>query len=1269
MAWIRLSAAISTVLVVTLGSVSPASSSTEAEGTKEFTGTGQKAASATVRLLTGDRVTVTSVPGGRRTASVRPGPGREHVSFRTLEGDDKALTVLPSDAEALVTGGALDRRLFDVTGLIAQKYDEAHSSALPLIVSSQPSADGTARTARESRSAAATADRLTALNAPAGHARTLSSIDARSVRIAGKDLGRFWKTLNAPEGTDSARAAVAPHVFLDGRVRAVLDRSTAQINAPAAWKAGYEGQGVKVAVLDTGVDANHPDLTGRIAEARNFSTSAGTNDMFGHGTHVASTVGGTGAASSGTRRGVAPRADLLIGKVLGDDGYGSESAVVDGMEWAAGQHAEVVNMSLGSESPSDGTDPMSRAVNTLSASTGTLFVVAAGNAGEGGPATIGSPGAADAALTVGAVDRDDSLAPFSSRGPRSGDGAAKPDVTAPGVDIVAARAAGTAMGKPVDANYTASSGTSMATPHVAGAAALLAQQHPDWKAQQLKDALVSTSHTVPGTKVTEQGGGRVDLATAMGPVTATGSLTLPTLRAGDQDRTDAGTVHYANTGDRPLTLTLAVRLATPAGRALPEGAVRLGSGTAELAPGARTEVPLRVDASKAVRGEYYGYVTATSADGTVVAHTTLALVVRGKQHRLTVVYRGRDGRIVPGALPNIWGGSEGNGFVTYSDRDAAVAVVEEGTYHLTYSFYDENADGAEVGEIVSPDVKVTEDTTVTLDASDVTEVKIRTPRPAEQRGVLGDTFYRRIDGRGLIQGHLMFDLVKHLYVSRVAPVTDGTFEFHSRWQMVAPQLQARMPGDSPALTPYYEPESAVFDDRGAHLAAADAGTAEAPAFRGTRGKLAVIRVQSIAENTRELARKAHLAGAEALLMVWPENELPWTRWRPDGPRTAVPLMRISYTQGSALLKRVRERTTTVDFSGTVRSPYLYDVAQVSKGEIPANLVHTVSKRNSTVVQATYTRTGESAWASEQRFGWRPYQETAWNQHSRYVPVGMTRTEYVSSGDTLWKHTVHHDITDQPDDVLRLGMQDRPHTYRAGGTATERWFGAVVRPSIPRKAAWPSVREGDTLSVFVPEFTDSGAVHYSVAEAPYFGKADLATARLYRDGRQIAESGIGAWGDIEVPAGDAAYRLDLTTGRDSGDWAFGTRTHTSWAFRSDTTAQKSRLPLLQVDYDVPVDARNAVSRAKTHSLELAVRMQDGMASPQGVKVQVEASYDDGRTWVVATTTRKGHGFTSAVERPSRVRGDAYVTLRVTAKDADGNSVEQRVDRAYLHPGRR
>ena len=299
-------------------------------------------------------------------------------------------------------------------------------------------------------------------------------------------------------------------VWLDGKVHAALAQSTAQIGAPAAWAAGFDGTGVKVAVLDTGADLNHPDLAGRVSTAVSFVPGQDASDGNGHGTHTLSTVGGSGAASGGVEKGVAPGANLIVGKVLGNDGSGDDSWVIAGMEWAAGQGAKVISMSLGGSDPSDGTDPMSLALDQLSAQTGALFVVAAGNTGA--EASMSSPGAADAALTVTAVDSNDQLAYFSTMGPRFGDYALKPDIAAPGVDILAALAGGTAD----TGYYQTMSGTSMATPHVAGAAAIVAQEHPSWSGEQIKDALdehleaSAGLHGVPGRRRTgrHQGGDR-----------------------------------------------------------------------------------------------------------------------------------------------------------------------------------------------------------------------------------------------------------------------------------------------------------------------------------------------------------------------------------------------------------------------------------------------------------------------------------------------------------------------------------------------------------------------------------------------------------------------------------------------------------------------------------------------------------------------------------------------------------------------------------------
>ncbi|MEU4091739.1 S8 family serine peptidase [Streptomyces sp. NPDC026673] len=1223
---------------------------------------------STVRLITGDLVTVGDTANGKKSASVQRAPGRENVLFQITEKDG-ALTVMPSDAAMLVLTERLDKGLFDVTGLIAQGYDEAHTDALPLIMSAPKGS---------ARSAAKRADALADFHEGSAEPRRLPSIDAQALRVADQDLASFWKKLAPAAGASVASAAAGtPKIWLDRKVRPTLDRSTAQINAPAAWAAGHHGKGVKVAVLDTGADQSHPDLAGRVIDAKDFSESGSTEDRQGHGTHVAATVAGSGAASGGLRKGVAPGADLLIGKVLGDNGSGSFSGIIAGMEWAAAQGAKVVNMSLGADMETDGTDPMSLALNEISRSSGSLFVVAAGNSGTRGEMTVGSPGAADAALTVGAVDRDDSLASFSSRGPRLGDKAAKPDITAPGVGIVAARAAGTQLGAPVGDHYVELSGTSMATPHVAGAAALLAGQHPDWTGEQLKDALISTSHTVSGQKTTEQGGGRVDVKAAFtAPVTSTGTIVLGPFDRDGSPVERAGVLRYTNHSDAEVSLNLRAALATKSGRELPAQALTLGADPVRLAPGATAEVPVGIDPTKAGRGSYYGYVTATSADG-VSVHTTVSLWVRSPMHKLTVEVHDPAGDPPYWSAWQVFGGDTDIRFTSFSPL---AAEVEEGTYQVASAAEQRTATGVRLFQVVEPEVKVTKDMTVTLDAREAELVRVQTPEPAVRRNDLSYSLYRKIDGTAseLTIRYAGGAEAVDLYVTPTRKVTEGEFEFNTRWEMTAPQIRTEVRGADIGLTPYYIHGSIPFDSEGERLTAVDVGTRENLDLRpGTvRGKLAVIRDEAT-ENVFELAETAAQAGAKGVMFVLPEWRTAWTEWEPWYVRSAIPVFQVGSAAGGAeLLRYMKNHQAVVDISGTVESPYLYDIRAIWPQQIPQDPTYTVSDRNTARVKASYTDNGALDWTGEQRFSWRPHQMYSW-ETSRWVPTGKPRTEYVTSGDTQWMHYVNFMTAEYADYPMTSGLRDAPRTFGAGEKVKEEWYKAVVRPSIPRGWSRPSVRNGDALRLAIPEFTD--ASHWGRKQAPSpwgvrtpgtmdiptYPHGDTVAAVLYRDGKKVSEAA-GAWGNFHVPAGEADYRLDLTTERKTEYWQTGTKTATSWTFRSDTAAKDVLLPLLQVDYGVPADLRNTVKGGKRHDLDLTVRHQDGLAAPAGTKLEVEVSFDDGKTWKGQVRTKdRGHNrFTATIERPGDHRQGAYVTLRVTASDKAGNTVRQTVERAYL-----
>ncbi len=255
--------------------------------------------------------------------------------------------------------------------------------------------------------------------------------------------------------------------------------------------------------------------------------------------------------------GVAPGSYLWNVKVLNQYGRGYESWVIDGVEYAAyghdeikntGDEADIISMSLGG-APTDGTDPLSQAVNDA-VDQGLVVTVAAGNARD--YFTIGTPGAAEKVITVGASNKEDGLAYFSSKGPTL-DLRVKPDVLAPGVDITAPRANNTTMGYPYNNYYTEASGTSMATPHVAGAAALILEANPNWTPSEVKNTLISTAEDI-GYNVYEQGGGQIYVPSAANPKILVNPATISFKNLD----TTSGTITFKNLDTITHTLTLDV---------------------------------------------------------------------------------------------------------------------------------------------------------------------------------------------------------------------------------------------------------------------------------------------------------------------------------------------------------------------------------------------------------------------------------------------------------------------------------------------------------------------------------------------------------------------------------------------------------------------------------------------------------------------------------------------------------------------------------------
>ncbi|WP_409057538.1 S8 family serine peptidase [Streptomyces sp. SYP-A7185] len=1201
-------------------------------------------AAHTVTLVTGDKVTVTELGGGKKTVTVDRPVGATGAVRSEIAGD--RITVVPDEARPYLSAGTLDERLFDVTELIRQGLGVEKGGggekggALPLIVTYDKSAR---------RAAGPAAPR------GAGQVRALPSVGG--LAVTADKPGTFWRDV-APDSLKSARGAAGSKgaladgidkIWLDGRVEADMAQSNEQIGTPEAWEAGLTGKGVKVAVLDSGVDAGHPGLKGRVDATKSFIPGEEVADRNGHGTHVASTVGGSGAASEGDKeKGVAPGATLLVGKVLNDEGSGSESQIIAGMEWAAKDvGAKVVSMSLGSQEASDGTDPMAAAVDTLSKDTGALFVIAAGNTGA--PSSIGSPGAADSALTIGAVDSADQAAYFTSQGPRYGDNALKPDLSAPGVDILAARSQLTSG----EGYYTEMSGTSMATPHVAGVAALLAEKHPDWSGARLKDALMSTSARLDASAYA-LGSGRVSVPDAIGArVTASGSADLGfySWPYGD-NKPVTKTVTYTNSSDTAIELSLDAEGAA-------DGVATLADKTLTVPAHGSASTTVTGDGAKAPVGATSGRIVASAA-GKPVAHTAFGLVKEEERYTLTVHVKDRDGAPTGAGLVYQRLAEQVDPVpADVGDSGTLELRLKPGTYSLS-SFLDVRGSGGKdslgLGFLAAPEIVLDQDREVTLDGRKLREVGVDVGKRTETRQLLME-YDRRANGatlQGAVQVPVKYDSI---FAAPTAKVTDGSFEYRTVWRLGKPTLDVKGLGQVVA-----QPGGTVGDGRSKlRIVDVGGGTAAEYAGKDVRGKAVVVRRTAGSDVTpSQLGQAAQDAGAKQLFVT---DDVPGrlNAWFGTDGNADRPLRigTVGAADGARLLAAAKAGRT-VETTATSRTPYVYDVSEGHKGAVPRDLTYEPSQRDLAVLDTKFHAVKPVA-GGEFRYSLTDTFSVGIGFQEK-IDYPVERTDHASTGaGQLW----HESVSVGPGALEeRSGLIG----YRGGERGELNWFKPVWHPWLGTGLGWGQQRTGNNLQFNVPGWGDSGPDHTGFGDV-WNDDSMTQFTEVYADGELVdrkQSSGVYVW---DANPASTAYKVVTDTTLNPERWHLATKGHSEWTFTSKETAndRSTFLPLLNLGFDVDTDLAGEVRGGRALEVGISSEYVKGAQDTGTIGGgKLEVSYDDGKSWTGVKLGKDGgkdRGGAAAWSGRLKVPGSAeFVSLRASARDDRGGSVTQEIIRA-------
>ena len=1033
-------------------------------------------------------------------------------------------------------------------------------------------------------------------------------------------------------------------------MHATLHESVPQIGAPEAWAAGFDGTGVTVAMLDTGVDVHHPDLSTQLSTTKSFVPDQGVEDVNGHGTHVASTIVGTGAAQDGYYKGVAPGAKLEVGKVLDNTGSGQDSWVLAGMEWAAASGAKVVNMSLGDTITTDGSDPMSQAVDSLSAQYGTLFVIASGNAG---PESISAPGAAAAALTVGAVDKNDNYASFSGSGPIFKSGAIKPDLVAPGVDITAARSQ--EMNDGGSGLYRTLSGTSMATPHVAGSAAIVAEEHPGWTGQQIKDQLMSSARGLDGSGYSpfELGTGRVDVAAAVNDtVRADGSLFFGNY-TWPHDPNDPPVTHdltFTNDGDTDVTLDLTNNATGDA--------ITLGASTVVVPAGGKATVPVTGDPQAAAIGRDAGWIVGTDeATGTAVTRTSVALVKEDERYDLNVSLVDRDGNPASAWVAVNQAGAEFGTFPEFVDGHKTLRLPP-GDYSLT-TYLDtvgESGDRSGLAVLVDPEIKLHQSTDAVLDARDARLLQTTAPQRTEDRQREVD--FHVVDnatGMEFRSAYSVPPMVDDIYVSPTAPITDGSFLLTTRWRKGAPMLGLSTPSGDKHYDVVTQPGSKVGSGTlTARTVYAGQGSTADDVAAGVLGKIAVVE-HSNTVSAEDRAHAAAAAGAKALIVV---NDGIGTLDEFVGT-SPIPVASVHRDAGADLIALAKSGAA-LTLAQQQYTPFVYDLTRRYPGHVPDQpLVYHPSKSDLARINARYyAEHGTDASGYRAASDFTPALGFDEPEHHP-----DTRVEWVTPGQKWVEEHAQNVSGDLP-----WPMVSSERTYRLGKPTRLDWFAPAIRPGDSDSFGVYNSRGQDFMTWNVQPWSSSSTQldMGGFLAGPFGDKATPLHLRVWQGKHLIDENKFGL--DMQfgqVPPGNKPYRVVADAGRPAGMFRLSTRTHTEWRFMSDTVPGDlmKRFAVLNLDYRLETDLRGDVKAGAKHRISVRPDSLDGLRVPGRVtSLGLQVSYDGGSTWRKVTLHRGASGWWSGqLVVPKKPHG--FISLRSHAATNTRYGFEQEIIRAY------